>query len=43
MDGYSLNFGERFTRTIDFGELPGAFAAFLGGDSRGRTVVRVGG
>jgi len=29
------------TRTIDLAELPGAFAGFLAGSVRGRTVVRV--
>jgi acrylyl-CoA reductase (NADPH) len=30
------------TRTIDFGELPGAFPAYLAGKVTGRTVVRIG-
>ena len=30
------------TRTIEFAELPGAFAAFLEGQVRGRTVVKIG-
>lgn len=32
---------DEMTYTIDFDELPGAFGAFLEGDSKGRTVVRV--
>jgi acrylyl-CoA reductase (NADPH) len=31
------------TRTIAFADLPGAFGAFLDGQVRGRTVVRIGG
>jgi alcohol dehydrogenase len=34
---------EEVTRTIDFGDLPEAFEAFLAGGSKGRTVVRIGG
>jgi acrylyl-CoA reductase (NADPH) len=33
----------QMTRTIAFDELPGAFAAFIEGKVRGRTVVKVGG
>jgi putative YhdH/YhfP family quinone oxidoreductase len=33
----------QMTRTIGFDELPGAFAAFIDGKVRGRTVVKVGG
>jgi putative YhdH/YhfP family quinone oxidoreductase len=32
----------QMTRTIAFDELPGAFAAFIDGNVRGRTVVKVG-
>ena len=33
---------EEITRVIDFEELPDAFRPFLEGDSKGRTVVRIG-
>lgn len=33
----------RLTRTIDFDELPAVFTAYLNGQVRGRTVVRIGG
>lgn len=32
----------RMTHTIEFDELPGAFDAFIAGEIRGRTVVRIG-
>ena len=34
---------QEMTRTIAFADLPGAFGAYLEGQVRGRTVVRIGG